>query len=85
MQLLVIACFTRLKVLRLDLCLLFSGRRDLRPRRKEPVLVLSISCRHQIRAAIISVFMPFTIYSSSKAVTKLLVGKDGLSVPLMTV
>lgn len=36
MQLFVIACFTRLKVLRLDLCLLFSGRRDLCPLIKTP-------------------------------------------------
>lgn len=36
MQLFVIACFTRLKVLRLDLCLLFIGRRDLCPPIKTP-------------------------------------------------
>lgn len=47
MQLFVIACFTRLKVLRLDLCLLFSGRCELSPRHKNPVLVVSVSRLHQ--------------------------------------
>lgn len=43
MRLLVIACFTRLKVLRLDPCLLFRGCRDLRPPRKEPVPLVGVS------------------------------------------
>lgn len=54
MQLFVIACFTRLKVLRLDLCLLFSGQRDLCLRRKNASPVISISACHQIPSSIIS-------------------------------
>lgn len=82
MQLFVIGCFTRLKVLRFDLCLLFSGRRDLRPRHKNPVLVVSISRLHQIHAAVISVLIPFTIYSSSNAVTQIAGGEKTALVSL---
>lgn len=78
MQLFVIACFTRLKVLRLDLCLLFSGRRELSPRHKNPVLLVSVG-RLQQSCYYFTFKAVFAIYSSSDAVTEIAgLGQTGL-------
>lgn len=82
MRLFVIACSTRLKVLRLDLCLLFSGRRDPAPPRKRlESPVISISSRHPVHTAIISATLmlwQFTAYQMQ--LPKLLLGKDVFTV-----
>lgn len=85
MQLFVIACFTRLKVLRADLCLLFSGQRDLclcrKKKKKTQVLVISINNCHQIHIAIISeILMLLQFIAYQMQLPKLLLGKDSLTV-----
>lgn len=82
MQLFVIACFTRLKVLRLDLCLLFSGRRDLRVRRKK-LWSSALASRHQIHISIISgILMLWQFTAHRMQLPKLLLGKKAVLVSL---
>lgn len=85
MQLFVIACFTRLKVLRLDLCLLFSGQHDLCLCRKNPESWSSaLAPRHQIHIAIISgILMLLQFMAYQMQLPKLLLGKDSLTVAFL--
>lgn len=77
MQLFVIACFTRLKVLRLDLCLLFSGQHDLRLRRKKRKSWSSALApvTKSISAIISGVLMLLKFIAYQMQLPKLLLGK----------
>lgn len=81
MQLFVIACFTRLKGLRLDLCILFCGQHDLCFCHKKEALVISINFHQEIHIANISgILMHLQFIADQTQLPKLLLTVDSLTV-----